>query len=360
MKNNIVLISIFLLVTSCAKHFDTPKIIKNISLDENHDVIAIPNGIHDNYNVLVLQSHNNLSDITIVSFDSSGIKCKNKINFSKNLYGYFLYYKNIDSIIYFPLTDETNSLLIYNNRGILCDEINLHPAVAAMNPNTGLKCAENHIYLGNSTEKYGVAYPNERAQYYRDVKPACIVDLKSRNISVFGEFPVYYYKNNYSFYDWFPVICPMKDNCCVLSFACDDSVYVYKNGIKENAFVCKSKFIDKFVPFDDSQAFNMSYCRNYTLSQPKYSNIIHNIHTNEYYRVAEHAKKIGNNGRIIDGQNPSWSILVMDSSFKVTKEYYFKLNEYSPNIIIPSREGVYLQKYPNKKEDSLTLTLFKF
>lgn len=65
---------------------------------------------------------------------------------------------------------------------------------------------------------------------------------------------MFYKNNNYGFNDWFPVICPWEENLCLMSFACDDSVYLYKNGVKEKAFLCKSRYIDGFVPFDDPKA----------------------------------------------------------------------------------------------------------
>ena len=154
-------------------------------------------------------------------------------------------------------------------------------------------------------------------------------------------------------------MCPLKENSCLLSFACDDSIYLYNNGIKDKSILCKSKYINKFAPIKDDDFFDMGSYRKYSLSKPKYSELIHNCFTNEYYRVAQHAKKIENNGKLANDFVPSWSMIVMDSSFKVINEYYFKTNEYSPRIIVTSKDGVYVEKAMKNKEDRLTLTLFK-
>ncbi len=358
MKNNIILL-VSLLLLSCARHSDEPEKIKDVPLNVHAAVYAIPNAIESEGNVLILQSMLNLSDISIIRFDSSGTVEMEKLNFREDLYGCFLCFKSHDTIVNFPVNNGINSLLLYNDTGCLYDEIDLHPAVAGMDPMTGLKLDGNRVYVGNSSNKYGVSTADERALYYENVEPVCVVDLNNRNVSVFGAFPESYKRDNYSFNDWFPVVCPMKGNRCLMSFASDDSVYMYENSVKKKAFSCKSRFIDKFIPFDDSKAFDMGYYRRYTLSKPKYSNLIYNRRNGEYYRVAEHAKQVGNNGKLIDGHIPTWSIIVMDSAFSVKKEFCFQLNEYGPEIIVPSKEGVYLKKTPRTKEENLTLTFFK-
>jgi hypothetical protein len=361
MKNNIITLFASLLLISCARQPDEPEMVKDIPLDVVRPaaVFVIPNVIESDDNVLVLQSRLDLSDISIVRFDSSGVVGMEKLNFRDDMHGCFMCFKNHDTIIYFPVNCGINSLFFYDDKGVLHDEIDLHPALAGMDPMTGLKLDSHRLYVGNSNEEYGTISAEERALYYENVKPVCVVDLSNRNVSVFGAFPVFYKKNNYSFNDWFPVICPLEDNRCLISFACDDSVYLYKNDVKEKAFLCKSRYIDEFVPFDDSRAFDMGYYRKYSMSNPKYSNLVYNRHTGEYYRVAEHEKEVGVNGNLIDGHVPTWSIIVMDSSFSVKKEYCFQLDEYNPEIIVPSKEGVYLRKAPSIETYVLTLTLFK-
>ncbi len=359
MKKNVAFLSVLLFLLSCANRFEEPEKVKEIHLYENQAYIAVPNAIECDENVLVLQSRLNLSIINIVKFDSTGVIDNEMIDFGDELYGYFMFLKNEDTIVYFPLTDETNSLQLLNRKGLACDEIDLDPAVAAMNPAIGLKGIGNQVFIGNSSMEYNVAYADERAMYYESVSPVCSVDLNDGGVHVFGEFPESYKKNNGNFYDWFPVICPLDDDCCIMSFARDDSIYFYENGIKKESFLCKSKYIDGFAPMDDTKAFDMGYCRNYILSQPKYSGLIYDSYANDYYRVAEHFRKVGNNGRYAEDHDPTWSIIVMDSSFTVKKEYCFKNDEYDSRLVLPGKEGVYILK--NSKNDKrLTLTLFKF
>ena len=359
MKNNIIFLLVLSLLVSCGGHTDELEIIKDVSLDVPAAVFVIPNAIESDENVLVLQSMLDLSDLSIVRFDSSGLVGMQKLNFRDDLYGCLMCFKNHDTIINFPINNGTNSLLFYDDNGCLYDEIDLHPAVVSTDPMIGIKPAGNYLYVGNSSDEYGVVSADERVLYYENVKPVSVVDLVNRNVIVFGEFPELYKKNNLSFNDWFPVICPLEEDRCLMSFACDDSIYLYENGVKEKAFLCKSKYIDEFMPFDDSKAFDMGYYRRYSLSKPKYSNLIYNRSNGEYYRVAEQTKQVGNNGKLIDGHIPSWSIIVMDSSFSVKKECRFQLNEYNPDVIVPSKEGVYLKKTPLTKEENLKLTLFK-
>lgn len=359
MKYIVALIIISSVLMSCTKRFNEPLIIKDISLDEPCSFFVIPNSVKCDDEVLVLQSCLNLSDISVVRFNSSGVTGKNKLDLGADYYGFLMYYVNQDSIFYSSIFDETNSLCFLNSNGLFYDTINLSPLILSTDPSVGLEYADNQMFVGNSSLEYSVADKDSRAKYYDNVRPVCLIDIETRNASSFGEFPVSYTKNSSNYCDWFPVVCPLKENSCLLSFACDDSIYLYNNGIKDKSILCKSKYINKFAPIKDDDFFDMGSYRKYSLSKPKYSELIHNCFTNEYYRVAQHAKKIENNGKLANDFVPSWSMIVMDSSFKVINEYHFKTNEYSPRIIVTSKDGVYVEKAMKNKEDRLTLTLFK-
>ncbi len=115
--------------------------IKDIPLDVMRPaaVFVIPNAIESDDNVLVLQSWLDLSDITVVNFDSSGIVGMEKLNFRDDLCEFEMCVKNHDTIIRFPFAKDINSLLFYDDNGVVYDEIDLHPAVAGMDSMIGLK-----------------------------------------------------------------------------------------------------------------------------------------------------------------------------------------------------------------------------
>ena len=108
MKNNIIFLLVLSLLVSCGGHTDELEIIKDVSLDVPAAVFVIPNAIESDENVLVLQSMLDLSDLSIVRFDSSGLVGMQKLNFRDDLYGCLMCFKNHDTIINFPINNGTN------------------------------------------------------------------------------------------------------------------------------------------------------------------------------------------------------------------------------------------------------------
>ncbi len=49
------------------------------------------------------------------------------------------------------------------------------------------------------------------------------------------------------------------------------TVHLSENGIRKQAFLCKSKYIDRFTPYPDDKQLDMAYHKDYLVNEPKYS-----------------------------------------------------------------------------------------
>jgi len=362
-KYGFILICCFFL--SNCNNDSLPVIIKDIKLKINRPFAMVPNSLSSTNNGTNLTIQN-LEDqsISFIEFDSSGQYSTFSMTPDKFQRAHFfqVFIKAFDSIIIF--NKQCNCIQIIDTNGVVSNEVPLQHGLPTTNPENGLYCYGNYIFLGNSDQNFNVGKQLERLNYYTSVQPVYQIDLKSdMNIkeTVFGSFPTKYTKFNLDFCNYFPNICLYNASSVLLSFTSDDSIYVYENGVRINSFLCKSKYVDKFNSFSDQKRLDMAYYKKYLTTEPKYLNLIHDKYQNQFYRIVKH-RFIYNAENQLDNDHLTWSIIVLNSNLKVVKELLFNYRFYSPEIIIPSINGIYISKTVTTLDNpkNLTLTLVKF
>lgn len=231
-----------------------------------------------------------------------------------------------------------------------------------VNPDNYLTGFGNTIIFFNSNENLNVGNPEFRSQYYKSVYPVIQLsfDLNFQPlITNYGCFPDLYSENNLDFCNYFPSVCLNNTSTTLFSYAADDSIYLYKNGINYLSIKCKSKYINHFIPYPDALQTDMVYYKRYLTEEPKYLDIIYDQYRDCYYRIAKHRFSSVDNE--LDETSMTWSILVINDEFKVENEFLFYYKEYSPKIVIPACEGVYIGRSndPFDEHEPLYLTLFE-
>ena len=359
--NNFLSLIFVLLMVSCeSKH--SPKVVSEITIEAIGNVYYIPNSISSNENNTVITLFN-ASDksIWIYQIDSNNSVTSKNIHshFLEQCYNFQLYIKSIDSI--YHLKERDNFISILDSNGNPSSRLWLDTDFIHSNPENNVKIFNNSIFLATATHVHNVAIGISRALYYQETKPISQIELGSDSILknyIYGKFPNCYTKDNQNFNDWHPDICATNTSAILVSFACDDSVYLYQNMRLSKSILCKSAYIDEFESIPDNKSFDMTYTISYILHEPKYWDIRYNKYKDSYYRIVKH-KDILIDENTVDLEKSKWSIIIMDSNFNIMNEFVFKRNEYSYLFITPSAKGLYLRNLLiSNSKDSLTLTLF--
>jgi len=333
---------------------------KDVKIITERPFAIISNSIYcdQDKTVLVLQTLTN-KDLHIIKFDTLGTVFSTILKAPQlnNALFFQLYIKNLDSIIYF--NQKKSELMIIDTMGHILNNVKTSIGLPTVNPENGIIFSGNSIFLGNSIKQYNINKYADRLNYYKNVKPIYKVKLTKDQKPVerlVGDFPNEYVKENYNYHDYFPFICSFKSNKYILSFACDDSIYFYENNTRIKEYKCKSKYINSFTPYPDSKRLDMVFYKKYKTAEPKYLKIVYDKFHNRFFRIAKHRfYNISDNE--FDSENMKWSIIIMDSTFKVINEIVFDYRFYTPKVIIPSKDGIYISKTVNLSQDNKNLYL---
>ena len=133
----------------------------------------------------------------------------------------------------------------------------------------------------------------------------------------------------------------IKDNKILISFPVDHYLYLYDfdgNIIKK--IYCKSKYLNKFAPYDSTQTFINGYSRKFEFKNGNYSSILYDKYRNLYYRVVRHNMKLKNGNRVNSYFDGKWSIIVMDSNFNILGEQVFAAKKYFYINILITKDGL--------------------
>ncbi len=364
MKNKFILLIFFsftVFINSCCDVRTTPLKIKDISFNIDPLYAIVPNGIEcAESHLLIVQSLEDMK-LHVISFDSSGSFKKsilsNKQKFSNPFFQ--VYVKNFDSIILF--NQDMSTIDIVDTNGNYLFRKKLLKDLPTTNPNNPIHCIGNNIFLGNSEKESNVGIEYERNKYYNTTCPVYQISMKDTNnftIKTWGKFPHKYLIENKDYCDYFPNICEFSNSEIILSYGSDDSIYLYKNGLKTNSFLCKSKYIDRFKFVPEEKRLDLSFYKTFISSEPKYLKVVFNKFSNQFYRIVKHRFKYINNR--LDINTMTWSIIILDENLNVLDEVFFKYQYYTPDIILCTPEGIYVSNVSNSNNESLKLSLFDF
>lgn len=267
-----------------------------------------------------------------------------------------------DSILYF----DSDSCKVYciNGKGDMKYVSNLpsekHPAL--ISGQFVSKKGNDYLYTWIPKKEGSFGEVVSRKLFYKTHKPICRVNLKFEKIvssSIFGIYPPNYIETGKNFYDYFPNICLGENNLIILSYGADNELYIFKDSTLIKSVECKSKYIKKFNDISDSQFKNFSFLKKYLFEEPRYIKLIYNPFKKQYYRIVKHKFDIEDNTI----KNKYWSLLILDDQFTTLDEIEIKYSDYLPDIIIPSKYGIYLQSLntnPTSNSKNFILSLVNF
>lgn len=366
MKIKILIILVCFILTylySCNSSNQAEK-IGEISINIKQPYAVVNNSINctKGNSVVVLQSLENMS-LHFFEFNSEKIKASYIVN-SKviNSQPFFqLFVKDFDSIVLF--NPKSNCITIVDSTGLVLFEEKLESGVPSLNPDNRLNCIGNKLFFGNSNKELNVSISHERKEYYRTVKPIYQVDIQNTTNykTQWGSFPVKYVDNNYDFCNYFSNICSYSSESVLVSFISDDSIYLFKNGRKIRSILCKSRFIDNFMPFPEKKRLDMAFYKDYLYSEPKYLTLIYNKYKQQYLRVVKHRFNYKSKNKF-DSEHMKWSIVILNNNLKIINEFVFDYRYNSPEIILCAFDGIYISDVPNSIENMnhLNLSLYNF
>lgn len=363
-KRLIILICFLLTCLFGCNSTTRAKKIGEISFNMNPPYAVVNHAVNciEGNSLLILQS---LKDMNLHFFEFNSEKVEKSYTLNSkviNSLPYFqLFVKDFDSIVVFnPLT---SCITIVDSTGLVIFEEKLESGVPTLNPDNPLNCIGNKLYLGNSSRNLNVGLPLERNEYFQTVKPIYQIDLQNATNSErqWGSFPRKYADNNYDFLNYFPDICPYSAESVLVSFASDDSVYLFENECKVRSVLYDSKFINNFMPYPEKKRLDMAFYKNFLFSEPKYIALIYNKYTQQYLRVARH-RFIYKSENKFDSEHMKWSIVIMNNKFKIINEFVFDYRYNSPDVILCTIDGIYISDVPNSHENinQLSLSLYKF
>lgn len=333
---------------SCEKKHQLPQKIAQVVFPIQTSFVPVNNSLQSDSgkNVFVINVAN---EIQVFEFDTNGIHLSYRFSLKTNLpkRSSLIFIKNTDSIFVFD--NDTQILTLTDSLGTSYKEMLLSEAFPIIaSSSSKLQCVGKHVFLGNSSDslEWGI-------DYMKQIKPIYQVTLlpeQDFSTQTIGFFPEKY--QTHDFHDFYPMVCPISENEIVMSYACDDSIYVLKNGEKTSAFLCRSKYIDRFTPFNVEKKSDMVYLKDYMSLEPRYADLIYNPYKNQFYRIALHRKHYDENHQITSA---NWSLIVMNAAYQITNEYFFDTKKTSNFLIIPAQEGVYTCETTQNSEFSLSL-----
>ncbi len=222
----------------------------------------------------------------------------------------------------------------------------------------GVLINSNNIYI--SCYKEGFDYKNKATlKTIFDAPTYLIGDLNCDTIKFnksCGNFPAFY-QNEYYYGDP-PSTCIDNKGRIVFSFAKDDNLYVYQEDSLIKVVEAKSKFAEKFEPFDINQFMDIGYVMRYYEIQSGYSNIYYDTYRKKYYRIYEHtmAEFDSENKKNLP-EDKVWSIIILDENLNKIKEIKIDPKEYPGRGILSISKGLLLMNKTQKDSKKSCYTL---
>ncbi len=209
----------------------------------------------------------------------------------------------------------------------------------------------NLMLIGNASKTIRFAKQADRKLYYQQVKPLLWMKIDAGSIYCenFGMYPNSYQLSGNNYADLFPSACFGDEHHICVSFAADDSLYLYKDTSLIMTKLAKSHYINRFNAISDSLSQDMSFFKKYLTHEPKYMKVAYDPYQSRYYRIVQHRMKNEEDERF-------WSVIILDKHLNVLGEKKFSVN-YNARVFVPTAFGI-LMKYADKKENKLMLVKF--
>lgn len=349
----IALICVALFLDSCSDSAPTVKFVerKDVRVTNLNAQYFFPVGSPVKDNVLVLQDIYNLSSLVSVQLDSSQSIIEGRAVPSFNdlpLQFHQLYYKNEDSL--FGFDDDTQKLLLLKGGEVSFS----YPFNPGANPQMPLRGSGTFVAIPNS-----LASDSARSmQESYEAQPIMLYNYKNAVAKPVGVYPQAYISGLKDYYDFSPKVSFNKEGL-VYAFGADHYIYSYKEGRELQSFKAKSKYIRHFQEYPEDKNFDLVYLKKYNYEEPRYLDVIYDPFRQLYYRIVKHRSRYR---RGVAKLPSNWSVIVLDKNMEKLGEVLFDDPLYSSQIIVPSKDGLYVRKnfkdQASVKPGEMILTLF--
>ena len=330
MKNKLILFAVLLLFVGCDKKLT---IVRLIAIDTLKTDVIFDDVYFDtatNKEFLIKNNWEKLNGkrtLDFYLFDSNKIEKYKQIIFNSPVIFYNYLVHSFDSIYTIP--NGTKHLFLFDGNG---NEIQRW-ALSIFDSDTVVYLPADIPFILNDGILYfyldAIVYDNYYKQKFigmLQIENGIIV--KSNRII---SFPNYYQQEkSYMFYSS-PSFLIHKEKKLLISYAVSHNLYLYKNDSVFRTVNAKSNFLDTFRFAEKDNAVNMKQY----FEDGHYRKILFDRFRNLYYRVVFHNQFYENPDGTVNQrcENP-WSIIVMDSNFRIIDEIFFEAKEFQAHSIL--------------------------
>lgn len=270
------------------------------------------------------------------------------------------YVRSFDSIFYFDR--DLSGIFLFDTSGKIIDQFSIDPAYPP-NPLTSHFFTFSDALYYSWIPKTDMSSRVNRKYTFETTPPICKVELNhsaqsSGSPMLFGTYPDSY-KTEKDYYNYSPNIFIGLQNEIINSYESSHHLFIYKDSTLFAEKICRSNFIEEFKDIPEEKASDLSYSQKFIGEEPRYTKLIADPFRNCYYRAVKLRMKTDG----LSLKDAKWSIIVLNADFDVIGEAAMPYADYMPDIIVPSRKGVYIKRSPKSKEEfygDLKLSLIQF
>ena len=369
MKRNlmlfIILIIQFVLITACShKNKETNVLTKyktiKIAVDDsvaNHQIL-LRYYYNKNSSESFLYFFNEIRNtIEIYNIDSKKlfklIRLHDPIDYDE------VYIQNFDSIFYYNRYEE--KLRLCNIEGDIYKTWNFHNDLRIKNSDDFYEASffsgESMQFLNNKIYiNVGAPYFPKKFYLYNIL---LIYDLNTNSGYTTITFPDNYLHNK-DFAKYGSDYCIANDKL-VFSYQVNHNIYIYDlKGNFVKSYPAKSNYLENFPYLDPEDERNMTAYRKIRDSVGEYVSINYDPYEKLYYRIVSHNyPQYGDKNRVYHFLDNNWSIIFLDTNFKIIAEQAFPGKKYDIYSIFPTNEGFMIMENPKFDKYNLTFDIFK-
>lgn len=360
MNHYLLLFSLFLLTLSCSKQKEIEKVElikkRTLSIPYEHSgelfsaTIAYDNTDSTEYIISVYPP-----DCMIYIYDLKTGKLRKKIKSPEPIVPRIAYYLNKDSI--FITRHSSNEIALINDRGELINKWEFYKDtnfVSIMQfPVNCFSVIDNSIIMQGSASRARML-----DNYYS--KTACIfkysIEKGNSNVKLEQEIPYSpRFQTDTIWYD--PATSfAIRNGKIYVSFSVEHNIFCY-DGDKMEAIPAKSKYLNKFLPFERKLGYSIPYVDSMYVVKPYYDGIYYDRNNDLFFRKAVHQIPISYDGkRISDSEDKPFSFVIFDGNMKPINEVLMPTNLYNYKTLI-SREGLILGRISDNS-DSIKFDIY--
>jgi hypothetical protein len=303
------------------------------------------------------------SDTTIYKINLSPIDSllKNtlpQLNIAKDINYCF---NNGDSI--FIVANGINAIYMINQMGDVIKVTNVRNIKGADVKSFALQympCApltyhKNSIHMLSIGTDAPVRTLDERKKYF-NTPSYMVLNIESD----VGKIQPYNFPHNYRsgncYYDYHPIYALSENGEVVISFAFNDTVYLYQGENLIKSAAIKSNYYVAAKEFDENRYTDFNYVMEYYMTEGKYYKTIYDKYKKLYYRIYLHHSKYLTSDETEINDKRNWSLIIFDSELNKLGELEFDSRKNGIDVI-PTKNGIAI---PNIATDTSVFSFTEY